>query len=42
MIEKELSLSSLKFNSVDTLIRAIGLPRETICTYCFDGNGDEE
>ncbi|MEA4868691.1 Amidophosphoribosyltransferase [bioreactor metagenome] len=42
LIEEELSLSSLKFNSVNTLIRAIGLPGETICTYCFDGNGDEE
>lgn len=36
-IKGELKLSSLKFNSVETLVKAIGLPKESICTYCFDG-----
>jgi amidophosphoribosyltransferase len=33
----------LKFNSMDDLIAAIGLPKEQICTHCFDGSsyGDE-
>ncbi len=38
-IKEELSLSSLKFNSVESLIRAIGLPAESVCTHCFDGSG---
>lgn len=38
-IKKELSLSSLKFNSVETLIESIGLPKECVCTHCFDGTG---
>ena len=29
-------LSSLKFNSVETLVKTIGLPKESICTHCFD------
>lgn len=36
-IKKEMSLSSLKFNSVETLIESIGLPKESVCTHCFDG-----
>jgi amidophosphoribosyltransferase len=36
-IKEELSLSSLKFNSMETLIGAIGLPKECVCTHCFDG-----
>ncbi len=37
-IKGELKLSSLKFNSIETLIKAIGLPKESICTHCFDGS----
>ncbi|MDD2504240.1 MAG: amidophosphoribosyltransferase [Clostridia bacterium] len=37
-IKSELKLSSLKFNSVETLVKAIGLPKESICTHCFDGS----
>jgi len=33
----ELTLDSLQFNSVRTVIEAIGLPKEQICTHCFDG-----
>lgn len=39
-IKEDLALSSLKFNSVDELINAIGLPKERVCTHCFDGTGE--
>jgi len=41
MVEKIRSIlnaDSLKFNSMDDLVSAIGLPKEQICTHCFDGS----
>lgn len=35
---KRLGLDSLKFNKVETLIKAIGMPKERVCTHCFDGS----
>ena len=35
---RQLHLSSLKFSKLETLIQAIGLPKERICTHCFDGS----
>jgi amidophosphoribosyltransferase len=37
-IAPELNLDSLKFNSIETLVRSIGLPREDLCLHCFDGS----
>ncbi len=37
-IRKEVNVASLKFNSLDNLVSAIGLPKEMICTHCFDGS----
>ncbi len=37
-IKKELKLSSLRFNDMNSLVDAIGLKKECICTYCFDGD----
>ncbi|MBQ1652094.1 MAG: amidophosphoribosyltransferase, partial [Paludibacteraceae bacterium] len=37
-IRKRFNLTSLKFNTVDALIKAIGLPKERVCTHCFDGS----
>ena len=37
VIRKELGLSSLKYQKLDNLIAAIGLPKEKVCTYCYDG-----
>ncbi|MBP3553851.1 MAG: amidophosphoribosyltransferase [Bacteroidaceae bacterium] len=31
-------LTSLEFNRVDTLVKAIGLPKYKVCTHCFDGS----
>lgn len=38
-IRERFSLTSLKFNPIETLIASIGLPKEKICTHCFDGTG---
>lgn len=37
-IRKRLGLTSLRFNKLETLVKAIGLPKERICTHCFDGS----
>lgn len=37
-IAEEFGLSSLRFNSLETLIKAIGLPKCKVCTHCFDGS----
>lgn len=37
-IRKELGLDSLKFAPIETVVRAIGLPKSRICTHCFDGS----
>lgn len=33
----KLHLTSLEFQSIDGIIRAIGLPAEKVCTYCWTG-----
>lgn len=38
VIRERFGLSSLKFNSLETLVEAIGLPKCKICTHCFDGS----
>ncbi len=37
-IAGELGLDSLKFSSLETFVKAIGLPKCRICTHCFDGS----
>ena len=42
MIEKireKIGVSSLKYQKLDDLIKAIGLPKERLCTHCWDGTG---
>ncbi len=36
-IRKRLDLTSLAFQRLDDLVAAIGLPKEKLCTYCWDG-----
>jgi len=36
-IREKLDLTSLAFQRLDDLVGAIGLPKDRICTYCFDG-----
>lgn len=37
-IKNTFGLTSLKFNPIETLVESIGLPKEKICTHCFDGS----
>lgn len=37
-IRQQLGLTSLRFNSIETVVKAIGLPKCKICTHCFDGS----
>lgn len=36
-IERRLQLTSLRYQRLQDLVKAIGLPKEKICTYCWDG-----
>ncbi|MDE6490982.1 MAG: amidophosphoribosyltransferase [Muribaculaceae bacterium] len=40
-IRKELGLTSLKFSSIENVVKSIGLPKCDICTHCFDGSSYE-
>lgn len=37
-IRQHIGVDTLKFNSLETVCNAIGLPKERICTHCFDGS----
>lgn len=37
VIRKRLKLTSLKYQRLENLIKAIGLPAEKVCTYCWNG-----
>ena len=37
-IRQKFGMTSLKFNTLETLVEAIGLPKCQICTHCFDGS----
>ena len=34
---EQLGFTSLRYNRLDDMIDAVGLPREKLCTYCWDG-----
>ncbi|MGM0670091.1 MAG: amidophosphoribosyltransferase [Gemmatimonadota bacterium] len=36
-IRERLGLTSLRYQRLDDLVEAIGLPKEKLCTYCWDG-----
>lgn len=36
-IRKRLKLTTLKYQKLEDLVKAIGLPKERLCTYCWDG-----
>ena len=36
-IRERLGLTTLKYQLLDDLVAAIGLPKEKLCTYCWDG-----
>ena len=37
-IARRLGLTSLKFAKLEDLIKSIGLPKERVCTHCFDNS----
>ena len=37
-IRRNLRLTSLKFQRLDDLVAAIGLPKSQLCTHCWDGS----
>ena len=37
-IRRRFGLNSLRFTTIETLIKAIGLPKCKVCTHCFDGS----
>lgn len=37
-IRQELDLSTLTFQKLEDLVEAIGLPKEKLCTHCWDGS----
>jgi len=37
-IRKNLDLTTLRFQKLDDLVDAIGLPKEKLCTHCWDGS----
>ncbi len=37
-IRQKLNLTTLKFQRLDDLVEAIGLPKEKLCTHCWDNS----
>jgi amidophosphoribosyltransferase len=37
VIRRKLKLGTLKYQKLEKLVEAIGLPKEKLCTYCWDG-----
>jgi len=37
-IRKRLRLTTLKYQKLENLVKAIGLPKEKLCTHCWDGS----
>ncbi len=38
IIRKHLGVDTLKFSTLDMITDAIGLPKDRLCTHCFDGS----
>ena len=36
-IRKELKFTTLRFNRLDDMLKAVGIPEENLCTYCWNG-----
>lgn len=36
----KLNVTSLRYHRLDDMIESVGLPREQLCTYCWDGKED--
>jgi amidophosphoribosyltransferase len=38
-VRQSLNLTTLRYQRLDDLVAAIGLPKEKLCTHCWDGAG---
>lgn len=38
-VRNRLNLTSLKYQTIPDMLDAIGLPKDKVCTYCWDGEG---
>ena len=38
-IKKDLDATSLKYQLLDDMVKAIGLPKDRLCLYCWNGKG---
>ncbi len=36
-IQKDIDVTTLRYQTLDDMIKAIGLPRKKLCTYCWNG-----
>ena len=36
-IRKELNFTSLRYHRLDDLIESVGIGRDKLCTYCWNG-----
>ncbi|MCM1498522.1 MAG: amidophosphoribosyltransferase [Clostridium sp.] len=36
-IRRELNFTTLRYNRLDDLLKAVGIPEERLCTYCWNG-----
>lgn len=41
-IRKELNFTTLRYNRLDDMLEAVGIPKENLCTYCWNGKDIEE
>ena len=39
-MEKDLNATSLKYQRLEDMLKATGLPEENLCTYCWTGKED--
>jgi amidophosphoribosyltransferase len=42
LMEKDLNVTSLRYQKLDDMIKATGLPRKDLCTYCWTGQEPEK
>ncbi len=38
-IQRDLNVTSLRYQHLDDMVEAVGLPRENLCLYCWNGEG---
>ena len=36
-IRKKLNFTTLRFNRLDDMLQAVGIPENELCTYCWNG-----